>query len=258
MDNFCTESGSMFSLRCPLIIPTLARFGVIIRRHQRHLMRLPGVIFDLDGTLTKPVYDFKLLRKLLNDAFPDRFGAGTDLLDELDHVDDEQRANSIIHDFEEEGRDRWRFNPGAIEMLQWLDEQEIPRAVITRNSHVSVRLLNEKLELRGVQPFAEHLGLGREFKPHKPAPDSALHICKLWKMDEEARKTIWFIGDGIHDIQCAISAGITACLVRNAGEEHESKHVDHTRELETQKLHQHVFDDMTQILAFFRENMKKH
>ena len=151
-------------------------------------------------------------------------------------------AHDIVERFEQEGRDRFAFAEGAVETLRLLDEFGVPRSVITRNSARSLCLLNEKLLEAGVEPFPEHLSLGREYEPAKPAPDSAVYVCE--KMGVPTKEAL-FIGDGVHDLLCAKQAGCVPILIRNAGD-HDEKHVQHTREVEQKHLHAHVFDSLVQ------------
>ena len=107
------------------------------------------VIFDLDGTLTKPVHDFRKLRLDLQNSFPNRFQK--DLLDELEELSpkSKERAETIIHEFESEARERFEWQSGAVSLLKYLDQQSIKRAVITRNSQFSIDLLNDHLDKEG-------------------------------------------------------------------------------------------------------------
>jgi phosphoserine phosphatase len=86
-------------------------------------LRLPSVvIFDLDGTLTKPVLDFNLLRQLLTACHPRSSFATGDLLDSLDQLSPRSKvkADDVIHKFEEEGRKNFAFSAGAVELLRYL------------------------------------------------------------------------------------------------------------------------------------------
>jgi hypothetical protein len=119
----------------------------------KEMRRLRGVIFDVDGTLTRPVYDFKILRKRLQDAVEGRFTLGSDVLHELDLLSPPSRqvAENVIHTFEEEGRELFAWNSGALELLQFLYQKTTVRtAVVTRNSDVTLRMLAENLAKFGI------------------------------------------------------------------------------------------------------------
>ncbi len=71
------------------------------------MRRFRGLIFDADGTLTRPVYDFQVLRKRLQECCEGRFLAGADVLHELEKLSPRTRAaaEQVIHDFEVRRRD---------------------------------------------------------------------------------------------------------------------------------------------------------
>jgi HAD superfamily hydrolase (TIGR01549 family) len=158
-----------------------------------------GVIFDVDGTLTRPVYDFKVLRRRLQDAIAGRFLDGVDVLDELHLLSprSKERAEHVIHQFEEEGRDKFAWNDGAFEVLRFLDSKGVKRGVVTRNSDVTLRVLFEQMRKHNLKDF--DVALSRTFLPTKPHPAPALHIAKQWR--KETRELL-FIGDGFHDMKC--------------------------------------------------------
>lgn len=88
-----------------------------------------GVIFDMDGTLTKPVIDFKKMRDLL--GIPKE-----DVLTVVGTYGEEERkkAMKIIEDVEEEGRTKFEFNEGVFELMKHLEQHNVHRSILTRNS----------------------------------------------------------------------------------------------------------------------------
>lgn len=82
-------------------------------------LRLRGVVFDMDGTLTVPVIDFAAMYKsVLGPDEYDRIRAqspsGIDILHIIQSwpPDKQRRAYEIIADFERQGLDRLRIMPG--------------------------------------------------------------------------------------------------------------------------------------------------
>ena len=217
-----------------------------------HVMRMRHFIFDLDGTLTKPVYDFAVLRRQLQSAVPARFGPGTDVLQELESLSpqSQRRASDVIDTFEEEGRGRWDWNDGALELLRYLDEHKLRKAVVTRNSDVSLGILAEKMREAQLQPF--EFALSRTFRPAKPSPAPALHIVDKWQVPAAE---VAFVGDGIHDMECSRGAGTVGVLVRNAGPLHH--HSVRDAELEARGLHCHAFDDLHHFRSFLEEEERR-
>merc|ERR1712154_439649 len=94
---------------------------------------LRGVVFDMDGTCTKACIDFKEMRR--------RSSILTgDLLAVLDSLPEEKRlmASQAIEEVEAEALPKMQLMPGLLNLCHWLDEQQVPRGLITRNSMVSV------------------------------------------------------------------------------------------------------------------------
>ena len=83
---------------------------------QRHLL-IQGTIthwvFDLDGTLTLPIHDFSLIKRLLQ--IPDY----ADILDFLKQlpVNERQKRYALLHSHEEELADAATAAPGAVALI---------------------------------------------------------------------------------------------------------------------------------------------
>ena len=162
---------------------------------------LRGVIFDMDGTLTVPVIDFAEMRRRL--GIPDG-----DILAVLRSWPAERRAAAfaVIEEIEDRARAELRVQPGAPELLAFLDDHGILKGVITRNTEKTVR----HFEARVGHRFSEVVS--RDFEPVKPDPASAVHICRKWGLPPEQ---VLMVGDYRYDILCGRQAGTRTCLLRN-------------------------------------------
>ena len=105
-------------------------------------MPVHGFVFDLDGTLTLPVLDFTLLRSNL------QCPKGTDILEFCNSKSgkDKEIAFKLVEEFEEEGRQKTKLQPGVFELLKFLSQHGLKRALITRNLQPSV---DQFLDLMG-------------------------------------------------------------------------------------------------------------
>lgn len=103
-------------------------------KNQPTLIPVHGFVFDLDGTLTLPVLDFTLLRSNL------KCPKGTDILKFCNSKSgrDKEIALKLVEKFEEEGRQNTKLQPGVFELLKFLSQQGLKRALITRNLQPSV------------------------------------------------------------------------------------------------------------------------
>ena len=93
-----------------------------------------GIVFDLDGTLTLPVLDFAKLRSNL------QCPKGVDILQFCNSKSGSEKelALRLVEEFEEEGRKNTKLQPGVFELLKFLSQCGLKRALITRNSQASV------------------------------------------------------------------------------------------------------------------------
>ena len=109
---------------------------------------LRGVVFDLDGTLTVPNLDFKVMYE--------RCGVtqNEDILEAIAAMPDDAAAAAaaIVEEMEEEGRRTLQLTPGAREFAEWLARQDIPTALVTRNTRATIDHLHATL-WRACRPF---------------------------------------------------------------------------------------------------------
>ena len=161
-----------------------------------------GIIFDMDGTLTVPVLDFAAMRARL--GIP-----SGDILATVRSWTPEQQthAYAIIDELEEQGRCDMALQPGARDLVAWLEGQGIEKAILTRNTVKTVDHLLQRL------PFRFSVVVTRDFEFVKPDPAPVLHICARWVLPPEA---VMVVGDYRDDIVCGRAAGARTCLLRNA------------------------------------------
>lgn len=160
-----------------------------------------GVIFDMDGTLTIPVLDFALMRRRL--GIPEG-----DILATIRAWPEERQkaAFDIIEELEQDGRDRLELQPGAQDLMRELENRNIPRAILTRNTDTTVRHLQTRLHT------VFSVIVTRAFPTFKPDPAPALHICRTWNLDPAA---VLLVGDYRDDLTCGRAAGNRTCLLLN-------------------------------------------
>ena len=164
-------------------------------------MQLRGVIFDMDGTITEPYFDFTRIKAETN--IGDR-----DLLDYLKEVTgaEYERLERILHRFEEDGVANAKLNRGARELLDYLVENRLPTALLTRNSRKSLDGVCQKLGLRF------EIAYSREDGPHKPAPEPIWEISRRWNTKPNE---VLVVGDYKWDLICAKNAGSPCAILTN-------------------------------------------
>ncbi len=164
-------------------------------------MAIRGVIFDMDGTITAPYFDFTNIKEQ----------AGIGDMDMLDYLrsatgKEYERIHGILMKFEEDGVAAAKLNRGARPLLAALAKRKIPTALLTRNSRKSVNGVCAKLKLKF------DVTITREDGPHKPAPEPIWQIAKCWGLK---RNELLMVGDYKWDVQCANSAGIPCAVLIN-------------------------------------------
>ena len=126
-------------------------------------------IFDLDGTLTKPVHDFdELCRRL-------ELESGTPILEAIAKAAPEQARlmSRIVADWEWEAARKAEAADGAHELLHALDPSTL--AILTRNRR---DIALETLKAIGfLDLFAPELILGRDEAEPKPSPRVSSVFC---------------------------------------------------------------------------------
>ncbi|SDR68760.1 phosphoglycolate phosphatase [Halopseudomonas xinjiangensis] len=190
--------------------------------------RLPDlVMFDLDGTLVDSVPDLAaavdtMLGRLGRppagvERVRDWVGNGAAVLvrralaGSIDHngVDDSQAADALAIFLEaySGGHDLTTVYPGALDFLDWLQDNAVRMAVITNKPQ------------RFVQPLLDEVGLGGYFDwliggdtlpTQKPDPAALLHV--MGEVGVVAGQAL-FVGDSRNDILAARAAGVKVVAV---------------------------------------------
>ncbi|MHC4458395.1 MAG: HAD family hydrolase [Planctomycetota bacterium] len=187
-------------------------------------MSIKAVIFDLDGTITQPFFDFDSIREemgLARDSGP--------VLESMEQMEPEQRkrAEEILHFHERRAVTESKLNAGAEETLEALRKVGIQIGVLTRNRRSNALAIAEKHNLKF------DTIVGREEGPIKPDAFGVLQICRRFGV--EPKETL-VIGDYLFDLLCAKAAGAVAVLLANhkqaeAFEEHADFTIEHVDQI---------------------------
>lgn len=182
-----------------------------------------GVIFDLDGTLVSSSLDFTALKLAIGCP------ADCDILTFIDSLPEAlaRSAINIIEQAELIDADNATHLNGTLALLDFLLLQQIPMAIVTRNSHLAAKIKIDRNEL----PI--ELVYTRDDGPAKPDPTCLNRIAKLWQIEPDK---IAYVGDHFYDVEAANRAGMRSVLLN----------FDNPRD------HQHqadfVFRDLQQLL----------
>lgn len=162
---------------------------------------LRAVIFDMDGTLTRPYLDFPAIRAaigipepLLENMLALPPGPGRD------------RAFATLDRFEEEAAEASELNEGALDVLSFLESRGIPSGLVTRNSRRSTDRVLQKHRL------SFGIVVTREDAPAKPRPEPLWMICE--KLGVHPPHAL-MVGDFKFDIVAGRNAGTRTALLTN-------------------------------------------
>jgi HAD superfamily hydrolase (TIGR01509 family) len=172
-------------------------------QYKRKGMSIKAVIFDLDGTITQPYFDFDAIREeigLERDSGP--------VLEQMEKMTPKQRqhAEQILHFHEQQAVVQSELNPGTKQTLSRLREKGIHIGVLTRNKRSNARAIAEKHSLKF------DAIVGREQGPVKPDAFGVMQICRQFGV--KPQQAI-LVGDYLFDLLCAKSAGAIAVLLTN-------------------------------------------
>ncbi len=166
-------------------------------------MSIKAVIFDLDGTITKPYFDFDAIREEM--GFDRNSGP---VLEIMEKMTDQQRKKTekILNYHEQKAVLESELNAGAKETLSTLRSRGIRIGVLTRNRRNNAFAIADKhsLEFDAV--------VGREDGPVKPNAFGVLHLCRQFGI--KPQETL-LVGDYLFDLLCAKAAGAVAVLLTN-------------------------------------------
>jgi len=180
-------------------------------------MTIKAAIFDLDGTITEPWFDFDAIRiemGLRKDAGP--------VWEAMMQMSPEKRrrAENILALHEETAVRESTLNPGAAKTLSELRRRGIAIGILTRNTKANTLAVAAKHGIRFDQVY------GRGEGPVKPDACGVLELCRRFQVAPE--QTI-VVGDYLFDLLCAKAAGAVAVWLKNHNHKQDfTEHADFT------------------------------
>ena len=194
-------------------------------------MSIKAVIFDLDGTITQPYFDFDVIREemgLDRDSGP--------VLEAIEKMTPQQRqrAERILHFHERRAVTESKLNTGAKQTLRALRKAGIRIGILTRNRRSNALAIARKHNLKF------DTIIDREDGPVKPDAFGVLQICQQFGVKPE--ETL-LVGDYLFDLLCAKAAGAVAVLLAN-----------HNRAAEFARYADFTIENIDQILQIIEES----
>ncbi len=165
---------------------------------------ISGVVFDMDGTITKPVLDFAAIRR--------EVGApkeGPPVLEFFESLAPKEKARAfeILLRHERRAAKIAEFNDGAEQLLDYLKRENLPCGLLTRNGDATTRQVMEKLGLEFSVVVTRDTGVGL-----KPSAEPLLYIAREWRLKPEQ---VLMVGDFLYDILMGRRAGCRTAFLTN-------------------------------------------
>jgi len=154
-----------------------------------------AIIFDMDGTIVDTQLNFKAMRADL--GLPDDANI-IDHLNKIANTSESKHAEIVIQKHEAIGAHKAQAIRDIEPFLAFLDQKNIPKCLLTRNSKFGTKESLKKFDWDFVEI------LTRECAPAKPDPKGLFQIAQSLKIDVS---DILFVGDQDFDLETARNAG---------------------------------------------------
>ncbi|HPI98955.1 MAG TPA: HAD-IA family hydrolase [Synergistales bacterium] len=166
-----------------------------------------GFILDWDGVLADTRLDFSGIRKKYFE------GKRVPLIEAAQLLTQDQKEElwNDIYALEMEGAAKAVPVDGSLQLVQWLDDHEIPWAVVSRNCMDSINLAADRIGF----PLPE-VTMSRDDGPQKPDPEALWLAAK--RIGIQPSRCV-MVGDFLYDLVGARRAGMRSVLVERTGED---------------------------------------
>ncbi len=171
--------------------------------------RLKAVLFDFDGTLTRPgALDFPRIKKAIGCPLNRPV---LEFIDSLPSPQEREKAHRKLEDFEAEAAANSLPNEGAEGLVEALKAAGLKIGLITRNSLRSVRRGLENFRALALSDFNVVVTREASAAP-KPSPEAVLLAARELKVKTGE---ILMVGDYLFDVQAGNRAGAWTVLLKN-------------------------------------------
>ena len=169
--------------------------------------RISAVLFDFDGTLTKPdALDFSIIKETL--GCPDEIPV-LEFVESIADHEERTAAFDELNRFESLGAADSDPNPGAENLIRTIHSKGLPMGLITRNSIDAVKAALKNFNGVSLDDFDIVITRDDPVKP-KPSPEGILLASK--KLNVEPQH-ILMVGDYVFDIDAGRGAGTLTALL---------------------------------------------
>lgn len=191
---------------------------MITSMSKSRLTRRPqAVLFDWDNTIVDTHHVIlDAVNKTLNDLGKPAIGNYLNNLERISYFrdlfgDDWEKAYLILKfHLKEESHHKLIVFPEVIEVLKYLREKGIFVGVV---SNKFGELLRDEVQYLKLNHYFDVIVGSGDTDQDKPSPKPLLHSLKSAEIQIN-QENVYFIGDGLVDMQCAQKAGVTGIIYR--------------------------------------------
>ena len=170
---------------------------------------IKAVLFDFDGTLTKPgAIDFLAVKQAVN--CPEEVPV-LEYIESMSDQDRKARALDVLEAFETDAARHSQPNFYAEELISLLCSKKIRTGIISRNSLQSIRIALENFSSIGISDFDVIISRDDPVQP-KPSAESVILAAKKINI---ALEQVVVVGDYIFDMEAGRNAGAVTIFLSN-------------------------------------------
>ncbi len=171
------------------------------RLSQTRSFRVGAVLFDFDGTLTRPgALDFTDIKNSLGCPLHEPV---LEFIDRMPDPRQQAEAKDALDQLEQAAASRSAPNHGAEETIHAIRAMGIKIGIITRNSFASISAALKNFDGIGADDFDLIISRDDSIKP-KPSPDGILMAARWLDVPPDE---ILMVGDFIFDVEAGRAAG---------------------------------------------------
>ncbi len=176
--------------------------------------RVQGVLFDFDGTLTRPfAINFQAIKAAI-ECPPDQ--TILEFIAALPDKNRQRQCQATLHGMEMEAAGLSRPHEGAEELMAFLKTLGLPVGILTRNSAAAVERALDNFDRTGMNDFDLIITRDDPVSP-KPSPEGVLQAAGRFKIEPHE---LLLVGDFHFDIQAGQRAGALTVLLDNGDTGH--------------------------------------
>lgn len=164
---------------------------------------IKAVIFDLDGTITKPFLDFDAIRKEM--GIDPKAGSVLEIIDKMP-PDRRKKCLQILQEHEQRAVTESSLNDGTALLLDSLRKASIKIGILTRNTTENAKIVAKKHNL-----MFDAI-VGRDDGPVKPDGFGVKYLCEKFSASPDQALVV---GDYLHDLISAKKASVKAVLLNS-------------------------------------------